>query len=478
MKRCSGVLMSVPSLAGEYGAGTLNDACIFLEMLKEAGQSVWQMLPEVTVGESFSPYRPFSAFAGNPLFISPDYLYERGLITRQEMIDARLPLSDRIDYKSVVPVRTALLKMAFERNKTMHKTEYPLNKRVEDYCVFSALRNYFKKPLVNWDEDIRKRHPRAILKYSGILKEDIAFREFMQMCFFDEWQGLKSCAKSFGITVMGDLPVYVSDDSSDVWTCPQDFLVDDDFSPKVTAGVPPDCFSPNGQNWENPVYDYSNMQKDGFKWWKERIEHAFSLYGAVRIDHFRSFDEYYVIPKGESTQKGSWQKGPGRPLIDAILCSSKGLVIAEDLGGETEGVKKLLEYSGFPGMRVAQFGFGSDENNKNLPHMYPENCVAYTGTHDNDTVKGWFEKTGEGERGFLRTYLNISEEDCPVKALISSVMHSRAALAVIPVQDWQELDTHARLNIPGTAEGNWLWRMTSPLPLKYMQILTEMSGRS
>ena len=478
MKRCSGVLLPIFSLAGSYGAGTLHDAVSFLYMLGEAGQSVWQLLPLGPVKSSLSPYQSSSAFAGNPLFISPEYLFERELLTTDELKDARLPLTDKIDYSSVISRRIELLNIAFLRNKTLGSVKYELSQRNLSYCFFAALRSHFGLPLTEWEDGIKHKEPRALAFYREKLASAIRLREFMQACFFDEWSIFKRKADALNIMLLGDVPMYTGADSADVWECPQNFLLNDSLAPKVTAGVPPDCFSPYGQNWKNPVYNYPLMKKNGFSWWRERIVHEFSLYSALRVDHFRGFYEYYAIPAGADASSGSWYKGAGRDLVDAVRYSAKGAVIAEDLGGENEqGVKELLEYSGFLGMRVLQFAFGSDENNRNLPHMCPENCAAYTGTHDNDTLKGWFEKAPSGEKEFAKNYLGITDKNTE-DAFIDALMASRAVLAVVPVQDWLGLGSEARMNIPGTEGGNWLWRMTSPLPSQRMMNITQMNGRS
>ena len=478
MERTAGVLLSIFSLPGEFGMGTIKDAYPFLENLAEASHKCWQILPEGTVGESFSPYKSYSAFAGNPLFVSPRYLFERRLITKAEMESARLPLAEEIDYPDVIRLRTALLRAAFMRNRDTQTINAKNGERVREYCMFAALRRFFSAPLSEWPEDIKRREPSAMERYSEMLSEEIAFREFMQACFFDEWTEMKKHAEGLGIKIIGDIPIYISEDSADVWEKPEGFLLDDKLRPMVSAGMPPDSFSTHGQHWGNPIYDYKAMEKDGFSWWRERIRHAFEMFGALRIDHFRGFDEYFEITDNGSPSEGVWKKGPGRKIADAICSEASGQIIAEDLGGDTEGVRALLDYSGFPGMRVLEFGFDSDGHNSNLPHMYPEGCAAYTGTHDNDTVMGWYHSVPEKQRKRAEEYLGLNEREGINFGFIRGVLASRAGLAVIPMQDYLGLDSGARMNIPGTAKGNWLWRMTRPAPWERMRKMAKLFGRS
>ena len=494
MKRQSGVLLPVFSLPSGYGIGDLGKcAYTFVNDLKEAGQSYWQVLPIGPTGYGDSPYQSFSSFAGNPYFISPEKLIEQNLLTKDECDSFDFgsnPL--RIDYPKLFAYRQKLLHKAFERFKEKHSKDFEAFCDKEkswlcDYSLFMSLKEaYGGKPLAEWDKDIRLRKKDALDKYKASLSERISFHKFLQFCFYNQWDSLKAYANSKGVQIIGDLPIYVSPDSVDLWTSKELFDVDENLIPRNVAGCPPDSFSESGQLWGNPLYDWKENKRSDYKWWKKRIEKSLELFDALRIDHFRGFDEYYSIPYGsKNAANGEWKKGPGKDLFHKLMpIMKKRLIIAEDLGFITPSVKKLVRECGFLGMKVLQFAFDSRDSSDfcdHIPHKYQKNCVCYTATHDNPPTTAWLSEITEEERQTLRRYLCdyfTPPENLSV-VLAGLAMRSKATLCIIPMQDW--ICSKDRINTPSTCAGNWQTRMPkgffSESLKEKMAELTKLCGR-
>ena len=472
MKRSAGILLPISSLTSKYGIGCFDKkAYEFVDYLKEAGQSYWQILPLGPTSYGDSPYQSFSTFAGNPYYIDLNELVLNGLLTKEECEQVGFKDNDDIDYSLLYSKRYALLKKAFERSGITIDTDFirfcDENKWLDEYALFMALKDYFGG--VSWDKwekNLRLRKDFALNEYRSKLSDEINFYKFLQYMFFAQWNKLKKYANEKGIKIIGDIPIYVAADSADVWAEPKLFQLDKDGKPKAVAGCPPDGFAADGQLWGNPLYDWDYHKETGFEWWISRLSHCFKLYDVVRIDHFRGFDEYYSIPYGDKNAKnGHWEKGPGIELFTAVeKALGKREVIAEDLGFMTDSVRQLVKDSGFPNMKVLEFAFDSrDTGSRNdyLPHNYNENCVAYTGTHDNQTIASWFDTITEDEREMAREYLcdGLTPTEKLNKAFISLIMRSKARLCVIPMQDWLGLDDKSRINVPSTVGKNWRWRL-------------------
>lgn len=472
--RTSGILMPVSSLPGSYGIGCFSkEAYRFIDILKEAGQSRWQILPLGPTGYGDSPYQSFSAFAGNPYFIDLESLIEEGLLTEEECNKADFGDDDlEIDYEKIYYARFDVLRLAYERAKenglqtsetfrTFVKQE---QEWLDDYALYMAVKNHFGGVSWDqWDEDIRLRKPEAVRHYSEMLQDEIGFYQYQQFLFSVQWTALKSYANENGVQIIGDIPIYVAFDSADTWAGPEMFQLDEENLPIRVAGCPPDGFSATGQLWGNPLYDWEYHKSTGYAWWVRRIAQCFRLYDMVRIDHFRGFDEYYSIPYGDETaENGKWMPGPGIDLFRVIKEKLGDLpIIAEDLGFLTDSVKKLLKDSGYPGMKVLQFAFDSREDGDYLPHNYTNNCVVYTGTHDNDTIIGWYDNLAEEDKRTSHIYLNNWEtpEDEIRWDFICMAMRSVADTCIIPMQDYLGFGSEARINTPSTLGGNWTWRM-------------------
>ena len=482
MKRSAGILLPISSLPSEYGIGCFDKkAYEFVDFLKASGQTCWQILPLGPTSYGDSPYQSFSTFAGNPYFISLEELAENNLLTKKECKEAGFTDIDDIDYSYLYKKRYPLLKKAFERSKITLNEDYVRfneeNEWLDDYALFMAVKDFFGGTAWNeWQDGIRLRKEEALSEYREKLAKEIDFYKFLQYLFFRQWHKLKTYANENGIKIIGDIPIYVAFDSADAWANPQLFQLDKNGVPKAVAGCPPDGFAADGQLWGNPLYDWDYHRKTGYKWWISRLEQCFKLYDVVRIDHFRGFDEYYSIPYGDKTAKnGHWEKGPGMELFNAVeKALGKREVIAEDLGFMTDSVRKLVKDSGFPNMKVLEFAFDSrDTGSRNdyLPHNYDENCVAYTGTHDNQTITSWFKTITDEEREMARDYLcdSFTPDEKLHRAFISLIMRSRAKLCIIPMQDWLGLDDKSRINVPSTVGENWRWRMkASDLSSKLM----------
>lgn len=495
-KRECGVLLPVSSLPSKYGIGCFSKSAYdFVDALKEAGQSCWQILPLGPTSYGDSPYQSFSTFAGNPYFISLEDLIEEGVLTKKECDRADFGKNKTsIDYAKIYKSRTTLLRKAYERSKISENPDFVEFQQKEgwwlkDYALFMAVKERFDgEPWSEWAEDIRFRWQNALDYYRRELYFDIEFQEYMQFKFYEQWKKLKAYANKKGIRIIGDIPIYVAMDSADTWASPWLFKLDEKNQPTQVAGCPPDGFSATGQLWGNPLYNWEIHRQSGFDWWVKRIEHCFSMYDIVRIDHFRGFDEYYAIPFGDKTaENGWWEKGPGMDLFRAISNRlGEREIIAEDLGFMTDSVIKLVEDSGYPNMKVIEFAFDErDTGNASdyLPHNYPRNCVVYTGTHDNETLVGWFKDITPGEQKQVREYLNnFHDSDKEIyKDIICLVMRSVANLCIIPMQDYLGLGNEARINKPSTLGCNWKWRMTegqfSKELRKEMKTLAKRYGR-
>lgn len=473
--RASGILLPVSSLPSKYGIGCFSKSAYeFVDQLKEAGQRYWQILPLGPTSYGDSPYQSFSTFAGNPYFISLEDLIEEGVLTREECDGADFGSDPRsVDYGKMYRARFPLLRKAYERSdisrdqgfqKFMEENAY----WVRDYAIFMAVKDRFGgKSWDNWPEDIRKRWPYSMDYYQQELYFDIEFYEYIQYVFLKQWRKLKEYANGNGIQIVGDIPIYVAFDSADTWANPQLFQLDGENLPVAVAGCPPDGFAADGQLWGNPLYDWEYHRNTGYAWWMSRLAYCFTLYDVVRIDHFRGFDEYFSIPYGDVTaHNGHWEKGPGIEIFWKMReCLGEREVIAEDLGYVTDSVRQLVRDTGFPGMKVLEFAFDSRDTgsaNDYLPHNYPVNSVVYTGTHDNETLNGWFADIRPEERRLVRSYLNNfrdnSDEIC--WDMICTAMGSVSKLCVIPMQDYFGYDNTCRMNRPSTLGKNWKWRMT------------------
>lgn len=492
--RASGILMPISSLPSKYGIGSFSrSAYEFIDILKKANQRYWQILPIGPTGYGDSPYQSFSTFAGNPYFIDPDWLIEEGLLTEEECKSYDFGDDpESIDYEKIYLSRFAMLRKAYERSdisETMEFLSYQEKNAfwLEDYALYMAIKTALRGiSWTKWEEDIKLRREEALKAYRTKLKDDIEFYKYLQYIFAIQWNKLKNYANENGIKIIGDIPIYVAFDSADTWSRPELFQLDELQNPIAVAGCPPDGFSATGQLWGNPLYRWENHKATDYEWWIQRISYSFQLYDVVRVDHFKGFDEYYSIPYGEATAKnGHWEKGPG---IEFFLTLNKKLgnvdIIAEDLGYITESVKELLKKTGFPGMKVLEFAFDSREESDYLPHNYDKNCVVYTGTHDNDTIVGWFKNICKEDRALALEYLNRTTEETKNIHwdMVRLAQGSVAKLCIIPIQDYLGLDSNARINTPSTIGVNWKWRLlkneiTEDL-LKKIKLITNLYGRS
>ncbi len=475
MNRAGGVLLSITSLPSKYGIGCFSKSAYdFVDWLKGAGQTYWQILPLGPTSYGDSPYQSFSTFAGNPYFISLEALVEEGVLTEAECEAA--DFGDKpgsVDYEKMYQARYPLLRKAYERSKISENQDYQRFVAdngwwLGDYALFMAVKDRFDgAPWTEWAEDIRLRWPNAMDYYHRELYFDVEFQQYLQYTFYMQWMKLKNYANDRGIRLIGDIPIYVAMDSADTWAHPELFQLDENNVPLAVAGCPPDGFSAIGQLWGNPLYRWDYHRDTGYEWWISRLEYCFRLYDVVRIDHFRGFDEYYSIPYEATTAvDGHWEKGPGMALFARVEeALGRREVIAEDLGYVTDSVRELVSSSGFPGMKVLEFAFDSRDSgcaNDYLPHNYGENCVAYTGTHDNETIRGWFDSISTEEQEMAREYLCDSRT--PKKelnwAFISLIMRSSARICIIPMQDYLGYGNECRMNKPSTVGINWKWRLT------------------
>ena len=472
-ERSSGILFHPTSLPGKYGIGTLGkEAYAFIDFLKKSRQKLWQIFPLGHTGYGDSPYQSFSSFAGNPYLIDFDLLIEAHLLSEEDLRDVFFGDNEEyIDYGAIYNQKYPLLRKAYENFKSSDNHEMRENlehfKRenaswLNDYSLYISLKNHFNGlPWNEWAHDIKNREHGAMEHYKNELADDIEYHNFIQFLFFKQWGDVKRYANENGIKIIGDIPIFVAADSSDAWANPEIFLFDEERKPVKVAGVPPDYFSATGQLWGNPLYNWQKLKETNYSWWVERVRANLSTCDIIRIDHFRGFEAYWAVPYGDDTAiNGQWEPGPGIDLFNAIKSQLGELpIIAEDLGLMTQGVIDLREATGFPGMKILGFAFDSGEENDYLPHTYTKNCVVYTGTHDNDTLIGWFQKAKEEDRQFARDYLNSRSDDEIHWDAIRGAWSSVANMAISPVQDFLGLGSEARINTPGVAAGNWQWRL-------------------
>ncbi len=491
-KRASGVLLHISSLPGDYGIGTLGEAAYrFVDFLRQAGQTYWQILPVCPTGHGNSPYQSFSGFAGNSLLIDPARLADEGYITAAELA-ACVAVGDatRVDFAAVDKSRAALFAAAYPRFIAAPPADFAAFCRdnaawLEDYALFMALREaQGGVPLWEWDASLRARRPKALAAWRAWCADRVLYHQMLQYFFYRQWAALKNYANRNGIYIIGDLPIYVAGDSADVWASPHLFELDGDGRPTLVAGCPPDAFSEDGQLWGNPVYDWRAMRLSGYAWWLRRLAAGRRLYDVIRIDHFRGFADYYTIPADATTARvGAWKDGPGMRLWNVVKKRLGDVpIIAEDLGLLTDKVLRLVRDSGFPGMKVLQFAFNPSGDSDYLPHRYEKNCVVYTGTHDNDTVLGWMETASPDEMAFARRYLQAGEDGDLREAMLRAALASVANTAILTMQDLCALGVEARMNIPSTVGAhNWAWRLTAdqitPAVAAWLLENTRLYGR-
>lgn len=507
-ERNAGILMPVSSLPSPYGIGTFGrDAYDFVTFVKECNHKYWQVLPLGPTTYGDSPYQSYSAFAGNPYFVDLDMLIEAGFLLKSEVIsrdwgDGIVPVNVSEDdavngrfgtyrdgnigderyvsYEKIYNNRFDILRIAYNRfkaacaesKKTLAKG-LPLYKQfdnfvkdnadwLEDYALFMALKSHFNNvSWGEWETDIKFRKPEAMSRYEEQLSDDIGYWKFIQFEFYLQWNALKQYANSNGIEIIGDIPIYMGYDSVDVWANQGEFQLDENLTPIKVAGVPPDAFSDAGQKWGNPLYDYDKMEANGFSWWRKRMAASAKLYDVIRIDHFIGIVKYYTIPADmPDARHGEYRQGPGQKLLDVINESiGDKKIIAEDLGVEVPEVAKILKENGYPGMKVLEFAFGGDRKNPHLPYNYTQNLVCYGGTHDNETLLGFFEDRGDWELGYAYDYLDTRDKGRMVDQVFRAAYSSVAVLTVFAVQDILKLGNWARMNLPSSMGNNWKWRM-------------------
>ncbi len=472
--RASGVLLPVFSLPGRYGIGCFSKhAYAFVDKLAESGQTYWQILPLGPTSYGDSPYQSFSTFAGNPYFIDLENLMEQGLLSEEECNEVDFGDDEtRVAYDKLYGGRFSLLRLAFDRSSIQadesyqnfcRDNEYWLN----DYALYMAVKNHFNGiAYQDWDGDIRSRDPKAMKHYSELLSGEVEFYQYLQFEFTRQWSRLRAYANEKGVKIIGDIPIYVSADSADVWAHPELFQLDDSRRPSAVAGCPPDGFSATGQLWGNPLYNWDVNKETGYDWWIRRIQKCTEMYDVIRIDHFRGFDEYFSIPAADETAAGGhWEKGPGIDLFNAIKESLGEIsIIAEDLGYITDSVRKLVKDTGFPNMKVLEFAFDSRDSSgpiEYLPHNYGKNHVVYTGTHDNETLMEWLNNILPEEKTMVQDYLGQYPEDDEIlaDAIIRMAQRCTADTCIIPIQDYLHLNKEARINTPSVVGVNWKWRI-------------------
>ena len=490
--RKSGILMHISSLPGGYGVGSMGAAAYdFVDFLVAAGQSCWQILPLSPTGYGDSPYQSFSTFAGNHYLIDLDILIEEGLLRAEELegIDWGAD-PGRVDYGKLYNERARLLKLAFSRfeeNEQFREFVRDNSLWLEDYALFMAIKEHFHgRDWQNWSVSLLMRLRPVMEAYREELDEAVRFQYFLQYEFFRQWKALRRYANERGIRIIGDVPIYVPLDSADVWANPELFQLDASRRPTVVAGCPPDGFSADGQLWGNPIYDWDKMHAERYHWWIRRMKAAAKMYDVVRFDHFRGFESYWAVPAGAKTAAaGEWRKGPGMNFVGAVKRALPDLeIIAEDLGFVTPEVKKLLSDSGYPGMKVMEFAFDTREPSAKdyLPHCYPSNSVVYSGTHDNLTLKQWFDETCEEDVQNAIGYLGLNEQEGYVWGVIRGAMSSVSDLCIIQMQDYLQIGAEGRMNHPGTlTSANWTWRAKEGFATeelaKKIRSLTERYGR-
>jgi 4-alpha-glucanotransferase len=494
-ERSAGILLHPTSLPGKYGIGTIGEnAFHFVDFLAECGQKLWQVFPLGPTGYGDSPYQSFSTFAGNPLLIDLEMLKKDGLLTQADL--DRIPLFDKnhVDFGPLIEIKYELLSIAFQHYKTNDKSftkecgnfceenKYWL----DDYALFMAVKEYHGGKLwTEWEKDIAFRKPGAVEKWTEKLEYRVDFQKFMQYTFFKQWSKLKGYVNRKGIKIIGDIPIFVAYDSCDLWANKKYFSVDKNGKLETVAGVPPDYFSATGQLWGNPLYKWNVLEKDNFSWWVKRIKKTLDFVDIIRIDHFRGLDAYWEVPgDAETAIKGKWIKAPGKKLFETIKEELGELpIIAEDLGVITKSVEELRDHFDFPGMKILQFAFGEGGDKKFLPHSFIKNCVVFTGSHDNDTTRGFFEKEQQDQSGIFewaQRYLGYYGTDITFE-LIRTAYASVADIVIIPMQDMLNLGSEARMNFPSKLGGNWTWRfdweqVDKNIPLTYKG-MTEIYER-
>lgn len=499
--RCSGVLLHVTSLPGDYGVGDMGPSAYeFVDFLVEAGQQVWQILPLGPTIQCNSPYSSYSAFAGNPLLISPRQLVKDGFLCSQDLVQLpQLGSLSSADFQSATEIKDRMLTLAYERFRVSQAcTEIDEFEAfctlqqwwLRDFALFAALiRHYGHDGWTQWESGLASRDRATLAKWWERLVREIEREQFVQYLFFRQWRQLKEYANRHRIRILGDMPIFVSHGSADVWSNQAIFHLDQQGLPTVVAGVPPDYFSKTGQLWGNPLYNWDRLAITEYRWWIQRMRAAFEMYDLVRIDHFRGFESYWEVPAGaKNAINGRWAPGPSAAFFHAVQRQLGQLpIVAEDLGLITAGVHQLRDQFSLPGMRVLQFGFDSPNDGFHRPENFPENSVAYTGTHDNETLIGWYlarqnVKQKNGSRDLLDQYLSSdSQFDSIHWQLITMVLNSASHTAIVPMQDVLGLDNSARMNLPGTAHGNWQWRLLQEQlgdqVAAHLRVITEHSGR-
>lgn len=472
--RSSGILLHPTSFPSRFGIGDLGiEAYQFIDFLARSYQQLWQVLPLGPTGYGNSPYASYSALAGNPLLISPERLRDEGLLTDEDINNLPAFAAEKVDYDQVEPTKMSLLQKACDNFKA--KAESLLQKEfvgfceskaywLDDYALYTALKKaHDGASWHTWEPEIAKRQPEALEQWRQRLNDEIFYYKYIQFEFFRQWSELKRYANMRGVQIIGDIPIYVAHDSADVWAHPDIFCLNETGAASLMAGVPPDYFSATGQLWGNPVYNWEKLQQMNFKWWVQRFQAMLDYFDIIRIDHFRGFQAYWAVKQGETTAiNGEWIEAPGSALFQALREQIGKLpVLAEDLGTITPEVEALRDEFEFPGMKILQFAFGSGADNPYLPFCYHRNCVAYTGTHDNDTTVGWFNQLSDYEKENLLRYLGCTSSEGIHWDLIRLALGSVANQAIIPLQDILGLGTEMRMNIPSRAEGNWGWRYQS-----------------
>lgn len=475
LKRSSGILLHISSLMGPYGTGCFGrEAFRFIDFLQDAGFRAWQVLPFTIPDSCNSPYKSVSAFAGNPYFIDPEQLREEELITDEELDAAKDPSPYAVDFPALAEKRKVLFDAAFQRcSKELWETIEEWSKNhpwVKDFALYTALQQETGTDWIHWDEPLRRRRTEALNEAESRLQPAIRQAIFLQYLFFTQWEKVRRYANEQGIEIIGDMPIYVSYESADVWANQEFFDLDEQGIPRAEAGVPPDYFSEDGQRWGNPLYDWEAMKQDGYSWWIRRIRHAATLFDKVRIDHFRAFSAYWAVPThAETAKEGAWRSGPGMDLFRRLFQETdRDLLIAEDLGTRDEDLERLLDESGLPGMRVMQFAFLGQDDGMHLPHNYLPNTVAYTGTHDNNTLLGYLWELPPESRRYCLDYCGFEGAEWKdggprnpaIRAILRTLWASPARLIVVPVQDLLGYGGDTKMNRPGVAEGNWSFRLT------------------
>ncbi len=468
-KRESGILMGISSLPGKYGIGDFGkEAYGFVDFLERSAQSYWQILPLGPTGFGDSPYQSFSAFAGNPYFIDLDELVEIGFLEKSDIDSAGFAEDSRVDYSHIYKEKYRLLRLAFEKSKkalgnTLAEFYDDHSWWLREFSVFMAIKDsQGGKAWSEWDEDLKHIGSPEVQEFEKKESDRIDFWIFTQYFFLKQWLKLKLYANDKGIKIIGDLPIYVSEDSSDLWANPKYFKLDEDLKPITVAGVPPDYFTAKGQLWGNPIYDWSALEESGYDFWIKRIKQSILLYDTIRIDHFRGFESFWEVPYGaEDAVNGKWTKGPGMKLFNKIAQVFGDVdIIAEDLGFQTEEVVELIKATGFPGMKILQFAFDPEGDNDYLPHNHDKNCIVYTGTHDNRTVRDWIETAPKDSREYAIQYLKLDDDEEGYNwGLIRGAWGTNAYLAIAQMQDFLDLGEEGRMNEPATLGQNWTWRV-------------------